>query len=159
MIIKEHFGLEPEMFWKLYRKYDTLGLRKRFTGLYDDIDFIGELRMHGVKTGIVTGAPAHITSLEIDMIGKENFDAIIIARASMGIRPKPDPHGIEECLNQLTVQKDDAVYVGNSDEDIMTARNARVFGVLLARGEHQFSSIQPSLTIRSLYGLRELLGF
>lgn len=158
-IIKEHFGLEPELFWQTYRRYDTIELRKQFTRLYDDVDFIQELRQNGYKTGIVTGAPIHITSFEIGMLGEKNFDAIVIAQTLNRVKPKPHPHGLEQCLNLLGVRKDEAIYIGNADEDVATAKNAQVFDVLLDRGEHEFPEINPSLRIHSLYELRQLLGF
>ncbi len=156
-IIKEHFGIEPELFWQTYRKYDTPELREQFTRLYDDIDFIKELKRKGYKIGIVTGAPMHIAFLEIKMLGEENFDEIVIAATSNGIKYKPHPHGLLECLNKLGIKKEEAIYVGNSDEDVITAKNAQVFDVLLKRGEHTFPEINPSLTILSLYELRKLL--
>jgi HAD superfamily hydrolase (TIGR01549 family) len=156
-IIKNHFGLEPELFWKTYSPYDTEELRKQFTKLYDDIDFIKELRKNGYKLGIVTGAPNHIASLEIGML-KEDFDSVIIAKTVNGIKPKPHPPGLESCLNLLGVDKSKAIYVGNADEDVTAAKNAKVFDVLLIRGEHEFPGIKPSLRIHSLYELRKLLG-
>lgn len=39
------------------------------------------------------------------------------------IRKKPAPDTVMEALRQLGVGKDDAVYVGDSDVDVMTARN------------------------------------
>lgn len=156
-VIKEQFGLDLELFWKTYRRHDTTELRKQFTKLYDDVDFIQELRQNDYKTGIVTGAPIHIASLEIGMLGEENFDAIVTAHISNRIKPKPHPHGLEECLNLLGIQRNEAVYVGNADEDIITAKNAQVFDVLIVRGEHEFPEINPSLTIHSLYDLRQPL--
>jgi len=156
-IIQEHFGLEPKQFWETYRKHDTTELRKQFTKLYDDVSFIKELRQNGYKTGIVTGAPLHIASLEIEMLGREDFDAVIVANSSGGFKPKPHPQGLEECMNLLGVKKQETIYVGNADEDVATAKNAQVFGVLLVRGEHEFPDISPSLRIHSLYELRQLL--
>jgi len=40
-----------------------------------------------------------------------------------GIRKKPAPDTVVEALRQLGVGKHDAVYVGDSDVDILTARN------------------------------------
>jgi len=156
-IISEYFGLEPEQFWKTYRKYDTIELRKQFTKLYDDVDFIQELKEKGCKTGIVTGAPIHIANFEIDMLGKENFDAIVIANF-YNSKQKPLPYGLEECLNLLNIKKNEAVYVGNAEEDNLTAKNAGVFDILLMRGEYGFelSELKPSLAINSLYDLRKL---
>ncbi len=156
-VIKKHFGLEPELFWKIYRKYDTVELRKQFTKLYDDVNFIQELRQNSFKTGIVTGAPLHIANLEIGMLGEKNFDAIVITQTSNRIKQKPQPDGLEKCLNILKVRKNEAIYVGNAEEDVITAKNARVFDVLLKRGEHKFENIHPSLEINSMYELRPLL--
>ena len=158
VIIQEHFGLEPKQFWETYRKHDTTELRRQFTKLYDDVDFIKELRQNGYNTGIVTGAPIHIASLEIGMLGEGDFDSIIIAQISNGIKPKPHPHGLEACLEVLEVNTSRAIYVGNADEDVATAKNAQVYDVLLVRGEHDFPEVKPSLRIHSLYELRQLLG-
>ena len=41
-----------------------------------------------------------------------------------GIRKKPAPDTVLAALQQLGVTKEDAVYVGDSDVDIQTARNS-----------------------------------
>ncbi len=104
-IIKEHFEVDVDLFWKTFRQCDTIDLRKQLTRVYDDVGFVKELKQKGYKVGIVTGAPLHIMSLEVDMIGEEYFDAVVRAQLSSGIKPKPDPHGIEECLSILGVKK------------------------------------------------------
>ena len=60
-----------------------------------------ELREKGYKTGIVT-APVHIPNLEIEMPGREDFDASVIANIPDGIKPKPHPH--EEIINNINYQ-------------------------------------------------------
>ena len=157
-IIKKHFKEEPEAFWKVFHQHDLPEIREKFTKVYNDIDFIQELRKNGFKTAVVTGAPLKIASFEIGMIGEKNFDAIVIANSKNGIKPKPHPHGIQECLNLLGIPENKAIFVGNSDEDVMSAKNAKVFDVFIDRKEHQFPEITPSLTISSLYELRQLLG-
>jgi len=156
-VIREQFGLEPSLFWITYSGYDTTELRAQFTKLYDDVDFIQELKQRGFKTGIVTGAPVHIASLEIGMLGEKQFDGIVIANSANGIQPKPHPHGLEECLSLIGASSDKSIYVGNADEDVETAKNAGVYDVLLVRGEHEFPEINPSLRIHSLYELRQLI--
>jgi phosphoglycolate phosphatase-like HAD superfamily hydrolase len=124
---------------------------------YYDIDVIKGLKEAGYKTGIVTGAPISIAELEINMIGRENFDAVVIAHRLNGFTPKPHPQGIEECLNLLDSKKEKSLYVGNADEDIMTAKNAKIFDVLIDRKEHRFPEINPSHVVYSLYDLRDFL--
>ena len=43
-----------------------------------------------------------------------------------GIRKKPAPDTVIEALRQLGVGKEGAVYVGDSDVDLMTARNSEL---------------------------------
>jgi len=156
-IIKDYFSLDPDVFWQEYRNHDTLKLRKPYTKVYDDVDFINELRQNNYKIGIVTGAPQYILDFDLELLGKENFDAVVRAQLSNGIRPKPDPHGLKECMDILKVDKKNVMFVGNADEDVLTAKNAGVYDVLIDRNEHIFPDIKPSLTINSLYDLRRLL--
>ena len=156
-VITGCFSVKPNQFWEVFRELDSPELRKSYTEPYDDIDFIQELREKGYKTGIVTGAPLEIASMNIDLIGKDNFDAIIIAFGSNGIKQKPHPHGLQECLGLLEVDKSEAIYIGNANEDIATAKNAQVLDVLISRGEYEFPDLNPSLKIYSLYELRQFI--
>jgi HAD superfamily hydrolase (TIGR01549 family) len=157
-ILKKRFKLDDvSNIWEEFRKRDSVELRKHFTRPYDDTDFVKELKNKGYKTGIVTGAPLYIASMEIDLIGREFFDAVIVAQISNGIQPKPHPHGLQECLNLLQVQNEEALYVGNGIEDIQTARNAGVLSVLIDRKEHKLPEEKPDVVIYSLHELEQFL--
>ena len=43
-----------------------------------------------------------------------------------GIRKKPAPDSVHEVLRRLHIAKEDAVYIGDSEVDIETARNAGI---------------------------------
>ena len=156
-LISEHFKLDPKEFWTLYGIHERPELRRYFSKPYDDTGFIKELRSKNYKTGIVTGAPGQVLNLEVEMIGRENFDVVISPYINNGARHKPDPSGIEECLRIMDIKKDEVIFVGNSDEDIITARNAGVLDVLIDRNEHKFPGLEPTITINSLYELREII--
>lgn len=156
-IIQAFLGVNPELFWDSYKKHDTVELRKKNAAPYEDVDFIRELKNKRFKTGIFTGAPEHILDFELDLIGRENFDVLVIARNVNGIREKPDPQGLLMCIEQLSIPKEEIVYIGNAAEDIETARAANVYDILLDREEYVFENLRPSLTIKSLYELRELI--
>ena len=121
-----------------------------------ELGFIKEIKSKGYKIGIVTGAPIDIANLEIGILGN-NFDAVVIAQISNGISPKPNPHGIMECLNILNSSASKTIYIGNSDEDIIAGKEAGVLDVLIKRGEYEFDlkELNPSLIIKSLYELRK----
>lgn len=157
-IIREHFGVDNDLFWKTFRKHDKPENRKLHAFPYSDIDIIPELRSRGFKTGIVTGASQDIIDMCMGILGRENFDAVVRAQLSSGVRPKPNPHGIYVCMEQLGVKKTEAVYAGNAAEDVLAAKAAGVFDVLVDRGEHEFPDVSPSARIKSLYEMKGLLG-
>jgi len=159
-IIKRCFGLEPKFFWEIYAKKEKTETRRRFIKAYSDIACIGQLKDAGYKMGIVTGSPDKITALEVSILGKHNFDSVVVARRSTGM-PKPHPEGLEKCLHALDAKKQESLFIGNAEEDVLTAKNAGILDVFLRRGEYDFrlDKIRPSVIIDSLYGLRSMLSF
>ncbi|MDI6721896.1 MAG: HAD family hydrolase, partial [Candidatus Aenigmarchaeota archaeon] len=135
-IVEECFNLNPGVFWETYKKYDDPQYRKRFMELYDDVDFIYELKENGFKTGIVTSAPSRIINVEMEMLPL--FDAAVRAQLSSGVNPKPHPDGLEKCLEIMKIENNEALYVGNGEEDILAAKSAGVLDVLIDRGEYEF---------------------
>ncbi len=156
-IIKNNFKIEPSLFWKTYEKYDKEKIRERFTRAYDDAGIVKEIKKQGIATGIVTGAPRHIASLEIKMIGRKNFDSVILAHEAHGLKQKPHPAALRKCLEELDVTSKDALYVGNANEDIIMAQKAKVMDVLIKRGEHTVREAKPTLSITTLNGLRKII--
>jgi HAD superfamily hydrolase (TIGR01549 family) len=158
--IAERFGVNPvSSFWKAYKSYDTPELREQWTEAYDDVPpALGMLKERGLRLGIVTGAPPRVVPVELALIDKDKFDAVIFARKDHGLELKPHPAGIEECLRQMHIPNNKAIYVGNAREDIECARNAGVLDVLIDRGEFKFEGLEPSMTIKSLYELEGLIG-
>jgi len=159
-IVQDCFGQKPENFWKIYAKNEKVEHRKKFIKPYNDIDFLIHLKKAGHKIGIVTGSPEHIVDLEIGMLGKENFNSVILARGFGGVKAKPHPEGLEKCLESLCIAKHEAIFVGNGEEDMMAAQSAGVLDVFIERGEYNFDlkKVKPSVKISSLFELRDLLG-
>ena len=155
-IIISYFGIKPKPFWELFRKHDTIELRKEFTKPYYDVGILNELKSKGIRMGVVTGAPNYIAECELNMIERENFGSIILANGSNGIMPKPNPHGIEECLKKMGAKKNRTIVVGNSKEDIEAAKSANVTDFFVDRKEYDFGQINPSFTIKTLYDLKNV---
>ena len=51
---------------------------------------------------------------------------MIAAGEKEGVRRKPAPDAVFQALKELNVDKEHAVYVGDSDVDIQTANNAEI---------------------------------
>jgi phosphoglycolate phosphatase-like HAD superfamily hydrolase len=157
-IIEQDFKVEVSSFWKLFRAYNSPDSKDNNVVLYEDIDFISELRRNGYKTGAVTSARPVTVEFYANLLGENRLDVMISANELNGLKFKPHPQGLEHCLNLLGVAAQEAVYVGNADDDLGVARNAKVLDVIIDRGEYDFSRLNPTHRITSLYELRELLG-
>ncbi len=153
----EGWGMEPERFWKAFWEHDTIHSRKKETHAFYDCRVLEDLKGMGMKLGLVTGSPLPLAQMELEMVGIE-FDAVVIARPRDGITPKPHPHGILECLGMLGIRAREAVFVGNSEEDIHAAKEAKVLDILVERGEHEFRGQEPSERIKSLKDLLNLIN-
>jgi HAD superfamily hydrolase (TIGR01549 family) len=158
-IVRKYFKINPDLFWKTFRKHDSPEVRKDFTTPFNDVDLLRNLKNKGLKIGIVTRAPEHIIEAEISLIGKNIFDSIILANHVSGIKEKPHPEGLHKCLRALNINPENAFFVGNAEEDVMAAKNAKILDILIDRGEYESMNIRPTLRINSLYELSKHLDF
>lgn len=74
-------------------------------------------------------------------------------------RKKPDPMGVEVILRETQTRKEEALLVGDSEIDVVTARNAGVWacGVTYGLGSHRLDAYPPDLRIDSLTKLAALV--
>lgn len=155
-IIKNEFKVDQNSFWRIYWQVHTAELTKQHSMPYDDSAILQTLKEKGFVLAVVTGATPLVAACEIDFLGSNLFDAIILARESHGSHPKPDPHCLNLCLEKLNIQAKEAVYVGNADEDILTARAAGVLDIIVDRNECPLL-IKPSILLGSLEELPEVV--
>ena len=93
---------------------------------------LGELRARGVKTALVTN--------KVNAIAQEIYSALFreVMPLAIGEQPryakKPAPDMVEAALSQLCCTKDAAVYVGDSEVDLQTARNSGLPCILVDWG-------------------------
>lgn len=95
------------------------------TAPYEGImPMLEELHRRGKKMAVVSNKLHEATNeLVHHFFGKYIHVAI---GESAGVRRKPAPDTVEEALRCLGVDKTDAVYVGDSDVDLQTARNSQL---------------------------------
>lgn len=127
---------------------------------YDGIvELIEELRSQGVKTAVVSNKPDFGVQLLVQDYFPTSFDAAVGER--VGIAKKPAPDSVNEVLRLLAIAREEAVYIGDSEVDIETARNAGMTGLIVTwgfRDEAYLLNLKPDALVHDIKELRaELL--
>lgn len=92
---------------------------------YDGIpELLQELRGRGKRIAVVSNKFYAATSELCRHFFPDTVEVAIGEHEAEGIRKKPAPDTVFEAFRQLGVEKENAVYVGDSDVDLQTARNA-----------------------------------
>lgn len=91
---------------------------------YDGIpEMLRELKRQGKRLAVVSNK-FYAATQELVAHFFPEIEVAIGEHESEGIRKKPAPDTVYEALRQLGMGKENAVYVGDSDVDLMTARNS-----------------------------------
>lgn len=90
------------------------------------IEMLSNLKSKGIKIAVVSNK----FDLAVKELCKKYFEGFIDFAAgeneSQGIKKKPAPDTVISVLNEFNFAPEDAVYVGDSDVDIMTAKNSKM---------------------------------
>jgi haloacid dehalogenase superfamily, subfamily IA, variant 3 with third motif having DD or ED/haloacid dehalogenase superfamily, subfamily IA, variant 1 with third motif having Dx(3-4)D or Dx(3-4)E len=128
---------------------------------YDGVtDLMKKLRERNILTAVVSNKGDYA----VQNLDKQYFDGLLDAGVGekKGIRRKPAPDTVNAVLEQLHVKKEDAVYIGDSEVDIATAKNASMDSIIVEWGyrDHDFLVAKGAQRlVRSVAELeRELLG-
>lgn len=99
------------------------------TGPYDGVlSMLEKISSSGIKCAIVSNKPDEQVKELSKMFFAQyiNVDVSIGEKESAGIRRKPAPDSVLAILDKWKIQKENVVYVGDSDVDIATANNAGI---------------------------------
>lgn len=83
------------------------------------------LKKEGYKLGIVTGKASRSLLISLECLHMNDIFDVIITGDDVNI-PKPHPEGVNKALKQLNVKNTKAVFLGDSDADILAGKQANV---------------------------------
>ena len=82
------------------------------------------LKSSGMKLAVVTNKDEIPTTILIDRFFPDVFDYVC---GTMPGKPrKPEPEAVGMCLDALDVAPEDCIYIGDSEVDVLTAKNSGV---------------------------------
>lgn len=105
--------------FKTFYRHNSANLTRAYDGINE---LLAKLKSEGLKMAVVSNK-AHFATVDIcENYFPGIFDVVLGERESEGIAKKPAPDGVFEAMKLLSADK--AVYVGDSEVDVETAKNA-----------------------------------
>ena len=105
------------------------------TAPYEGIlSLLQALQAQGIKTAVVSNK----ADFAVKSLAKTYFDGLLLAAVGeneeVGIKKKPAPDSLLAVMEQLSANAETTVYVGDSEVDIQTAKNAGVACICVTWG-------------------------
>lgn len=119
---------------------------------------LSALKAAGVRLCVVSNKPHAFAQRMVEALFPDIFSVVFGNRP--GVPVKPDPAAVHEALARLSLQAQQAVYIGDSDVDVQTGHNAGmpVIGCLWGfRGEAELRAAGADRLVRSADALLALL--
>ena len=105
-------------------------------------ELLKEIRRTGIKLAVFSNKPQQFTEELIDKFYPDIFD---IVRGNREVFPrKPDPAGELEIMKEAGVSPEETVHVGDSDTDVLTAKNAGVTCLACTWGYRSRESLEAA---------------
>ncbi len=120
------------------------------TALYPGVrEFLDALA--GMPMAVLTNKPVGASRGILQGLGLADYFRFVFGGNSFD-RKKPDPMGVETILREFGAAPSQVMFVGDSEVDVQTARNAGtwVCGVTYGFGSHRFTEFPPDILVDSL---------
>lgn len=133
-----------EYFLQHYEEHE-LDLTRPYPGIPEALE---ELRREGAVMAVLTNKPVRMSGRILEGLGLRDYFVRLYGGNSLE-RKKPDPIGVETLLNELRMEREEALMIGDSAVDVRTARNAgiRSLGVTYGFQPESFETDPPDMMV------------
>ncbi|MFC7080605.1 HAD family hydrolase [Halorussus caseinilyticus] len=154
------YGVDPDEFWSARDRHASEAQLAEFRdgdrSRYDDVAAVADLAH---DFGVVSSNQHATIEFVVDFCGFTDWFDTYYGR-EMGVesleKKKPDPHFLERAMADLGA--DDALYVGDSESDVVAAHRAGLDSAFVRR-DHCADvslSVEPDYEVRDLHEVAEI---
>lgn len=122
------------------------------------LETLRRARDYGVKQAIVTNKERRFTERVLASHGLNDVFDLVVCGDSLSVK-KPDPSVIDHCLAQLGATHGEALFVGDSEIDVSTARAAGVVCWAVPYGYNLGKPIADAMPDRIVPDIRDVPAF
>jgi len=156
----EAYVQQALQFFLLYYREHKLDNTYVYAGIRESLDTICASRNgDAVQMAVLSNKPVVPSRAIVDALGLGNYFFQVYGGNSFHTK-KPDPTGVQALLSEAHVRPEQAVIIGDSDIDVLTARNAGIYslGVNYGFAPHTFIDAAPDVLIDQPQELAEVFG-
>lgn len=147
---------ESEKALKIYREHHkkTLKIYSRLKPFA--LMLLGRLRKKGKKIAIASNRPRYYTNIILKTVGIGKYlNYVLCADEIKSLKPKPKI--LFEILKKFKIDKEQALYIGDMDIDLETARRAKMDFVFVRGGSSSLRDLGGYKRKKIVRSLKELI--
>jgi len=125
----EHFLKEAQQYFLDYYREHKLDHTYVYEGVFAALRALRRGANGNPRTmAVLSNKPVGPSRAIVEALGLGNFFFRVYGGNSFETK-KPDPLGIERLLKEAQVSRDESVMIGDSDVDVVAARNAEIYSI------------------------------
>ena len=155
----EHFvHVALQFFLDYYRKH-KLDNTFVYDGVIDALHALSATASLPRKMAVLSNKPVGPSRAIVDALGMNEFFFQVYGGKSFETK-KPDPFGVRMLLREANCEASEAVLIGDSDVDVVTAQNAGIYSVGCSYGlsPHTLETAPPDVMVDHPREWTELFG-
>ena len=129
----QNFVDEALLFFLAYYREHKLDNTRVYEGISESLNAIRAVRNGDLKMAVLSNKPVNPSRSICDALGLGEFFFQVYGGNSFATK-KPDPLGAQALLMEAGVRADQAVMIGDSANDVLTAQNCGMYSVGLTYG-------------------------
>ena len=157
----EDFLQQALLFFMTYYREHKLDYTYVYEGMRESLDAIRDNRNGNgpVKMAVLSNKPVGPSRGIVEGLGLNEYFFQVYGGNSFHTK-KPDPVGVHALLQESGAQPHETVIVGDTDIDIVTARNSGIYsvGVMYGLAPHTLEEIPPDVVIDHPSELTQVLA-
>lgn len=129
----QNFVDEALLFFLAYYREHKLDNTRVYEGIFESLDSIRAVRNGDLRMAVLSNKPVNPSRSICEALGLGKFFFQIYGGNSFATK-KPDPLGAHALLKEASVRAEEAVMIGDSANDVLTAQNCGMYSVGLTYG-------------------------
>jgi phosphoglycolate phosphatase len=119
-------------------------------------DVLGTLKRRKKIIAIASNRPKYFTDLILKKLGIKKYFNIVLCADEINSK-KPTPKILNTIAKRFSVDKNDAVYIGDMNIDLETAQRAHIDALFITGGSSTLREVRKYRNKKVLFDLKEIL--